>query len=870
MPSGAAIRLLLVEDVATDAELEVRELKRAGMRIEHRLVDSEERFRVELGRFSPDAILSDFSMPHFDGMAALALAREVAPEVPFIFVSGTIGEEYAIRALKNGATDYVLKSNLIRLPAAVERALQEARERQEKRATEHALETARQHLESVFHALPDVVWSVALPERRLIYVSSAVAQVYGLTPREALAAPGFWVDAIHPEDRERVLAEWPGASPDKVHDTEYRIVRRDGVVRWVNVRRRLFTSAAGVPERVDGLVRDISDAVVQRERLARLSRIRDLLGAANAAFMRMRNRDELYAEFCHIAATRGGFTQARVVALDETGRLRIAAASPAGDAGAFARIVEDYNRDPQGARSLLAQVLRTGQGEVSNDVRADGRIAYRADLTAQGSYALALLPVHVDNAVAAVATLRAREPGYFDHAELGLLRELIANLEFALELQGKREKVDYLALYDALTGLPNRKLLRERLAQAIEARRGADDKVGLVLLDIERFKAINDTLGPHGGDRVLRTVAQRVAEFAGERAHAARVAGDQFAILMPAVEHARDVGRMVEAMGPGLLDTAHEIDGRELRVALKAGAALYPDDGEDADALIRNAEAALRMAKGTGDRFLFYTPHLNARVAERLDLEAKLRRAVERGEFELHYQPKVDLEDGRITGVEALLRWRDVGQGSVSPAQFVPVLEETGLIGQVGLWVMREAVRAHRALAQGGRAAPRIAVNVSAIQLRGQGFVDDVRGVLEGAGEAGGLDLEITESLLMEDIDDSLRKLRAVRDLGVRIALDDFGTGYSSLAYLSRLPIDTVKIDRGFVHSMVQKAEDTSVVSAILSLTHALKLKAVAEGVESEEQAELLRLLLCDEMQGYLFSPALPMDKLEALLRARA
>ncbi|MEO8718819.1 MAG: bifunctional diguanylate cyclase/phosphodiesterase, partial [Burkholderiales bacterium] len=464
---------------------------------------------------------------------------------------------------------------------------------------------------------------------------------------------------------------------------------------------------------------------------------------------------------------------------------------------------------------------------------------------------------------------RAREPGFFDHAELELLRELIANLEFALELQGKREKVDYLALYDALTGLPNRNLLRQRLAQAIDARRGANDKVGLLLRDIERFKAINDTLGPHGGDRLLRTVAERVAKFAGERAHAARVGGDQFAILMPGVGHARDVGRLMEAMGPSLLDSAHEIDGRELRVALKAGAALYPDDGAVADALIRNAEAALRRAKGTADRFLFYTPHLNARVAERLDLEAKLRRAVARGEFELHFQPKVDLGDGRITGVEALLRWRHTGQGAVSPAQFVPVLEETGLISEVGLWVMGEAVKAHRGLAARGLAAPRIAVNVSAIQLRGQSFVEDVRGVLAGAGEAAGLDLEITESLLMENIDESLRKLRAVRDMGARIALDDFGTGYSSLAYLSRLPIDTVKIDRGFVRNMVEKTEDTSIVSAILSLAHALNLKAVAEGVETEEQADLLRLLQCDEMQGYLFSPAVPMDQLETLLRAR-
>jgi len=868
MAPDSAIRLLLVEDVVTDAELAVRELRRAGMRVEERLADTEPEFRRALGEFAPQVILSDFAMPQFNGMDALAIARESAPDVPFIFVSGTIGEEYAIRALKNGATDYVLKTNLIRLPAAVERALQEARARAAKRETERVLAETRDRLASISDSLPDVLWSVELPGQHVAYVSRAAEAVYGHAPEAFYSNPGLWQELIHAEDRAAVMRDWQGLLEGRAFDLEYRIVRANGVVRWVNDRGRLIRDAAGNALRVDGLVRDVSDVVHQRERLARLSRIRDLLGAANAAFMRMRGRDQLYAEFCHIAVTRGGFVLARVVALDEAGRLRIAAGNEDAS-GAFARIVDEYNRDPQGARSLLAQVLRTGLHDVSNDVQADERIPDRAALTAQGNYALALLPVRVENAVAAVAVLRAREPGSFDHAELELLRELIANLEFALELQGKRAKVDYLALYDALTGLPNRTLLRERLSQAIDAGRGADYKVGLVLLDIERFKAINDTLGPPAGDRLLRTVAQRVAEFAGELARAARVADDQFAILMPGVGHARDVGRLVESMGPRLLDTAHEIDGRELRVALKAGAALYPDDGEDADALIGNAEAALRMAKGTGERFMFYTPHQNARVAERLDLESKLRRAVERGEFELHYQPKVDLGNNRITGVEALLRWRDTGQGSVSPAQFVPVLEETGLIGQVGLWVMREAVKAHRGLARRSSAPPRIAVNVSAIQLRSQSFVDDVRGVLGGAGEAAGLDLEITESLLMKDIDDSLRKLRAVRNLGVRIALDDFGTGYSSLAYLSRLPIDAVKIDRGFVHSMVDKAEDSSIVSAILSLAHALDLKAVAEGVETEEQAELLRLLLCDEMQGYLFSPAVPMAELEILLRAR-
>ena len=503
MGQAERIRILLAEDVASDAELEVRELKRAGMRVEHRLVESEEQFRLELERFSPHVILSDFSMPHFDGMAALALAREAAPGVPFIFVSGTIGEEYAIRALKNGATDYVLKTNLIRLPAAVERALQEARERAEKRETERALETTRQRLESIFRSLPDVVSSVALPERRLIYVSPAVAQVYGLTPQEALAVPGFWIDAIHPEDRERVMAEWPGSPAGKLHDAEYRIVRRDGVVRWVNVRRRVITNAAGVPERVDGLVRDITEQMDQRQRLARLSRIRDLASAVNAAIVRLRERQALYEEFSRIAIEVGGFRSANLVELDSaSGRLRTVVVTDAG-AAALNSVIEAYNSDPPGAKSLLAAAIRTGKAVLANDATQDDRALLREWYAREGIHSVACLPLGLQHEVGGAAIFNAGEKGFFDDEEIRLLGELTGNLSFALELIDKQARLDYLAYYDPLTGLPNRKLLRERLAQAIDARRGTGDKVGLVLLDIERFKAINDTLGPHGGDRVL-------------------------------------------------------------------------------------------------------------------------------------------------------------------------------------------------------------------------------------------------------------------------------------------------------------------------------------------------------------------------------
>ena len=863
------IRVLIAEDVGTDAELSARELKRAGLRVVHRIVDSEQAFRGALVEFAPQIILSDFSMPQFDGMAALGLARELAPDIPFIFVSGTIGEEYAIRALKNGATDYVLKTNLVRLPAAVERAVADARERAARLRTEHELDQVRDQLRAIFDTLPDAVWSVSLPDERLIYMSPAARAVLGHEPGEFAGDIDLGIHVAHPDDRERVAVAWEGVRAGKPYDIEYRVVDSNGAVRWVHERARRISDAKGVPQRVDGIARDITEAVRQRERLARLDRIRDLFGAVNWAFTRIRDRDELLREFCRIAVARGGFALARIVVVDRSGKLSIAATTEE-PSGAFTQIVDEYNRDPAGANSLLAYALRSGKVTVSNDMQSDARVPTRGALTAQGNYSLALFPIRLDGALVAMAALRAREANFFDQEELSLLSEMIANLEFALELMDKQAKLDYLAYYDPITGLPNRALFSDRLAQAIDTARSAGHKAVVLLFDIERFKAINDTFGTSTGDAVLRRFARHAADAAGEGASLARLGGNQFALLVPAVRDADHVGRMLESPMARMLDTMLEIEGRELRVAAKAGIALYPEDGADADALLRNAEAALKKAKASGERFVFYAPHLNARVAERLELEARLRRAVEQGEFMLHFQPRVELGTNRIMGVEALLRWRDGEPGMKSPALFVPVLEETGLINQVGQWAMREAVATHRAWAGRGLPAARIAVNVSAVQLRSRTFVDEVRAVLDGAGAAAGLDLEITESLLMENIEESLRKLRQIRDLGVNIALDDFGTGYSSLAYLSRLPIDTLKIDRSFIHNMTEKAEDTSIITAILSLARALGLKVVAEGVETEEQAQLLRLLRCDQMQGYLFSPAVPGERIEALLAAPA
>src|SRR5260221_7823399 len=333
------------------------------------------------------------------------------------------------------------------------------------------------------------------------------------------------------------------------------------------------------------------------------------------------------------------------------------------------------------------------------------------------------------------------------------------------------------------------------------------------------------------------------------------------------IRGAENVARGLEAAN--VFGAPFEIDGHEIRITAKSGIAVFPDDGADAAALFRNAEAALKRAKETGERYLFYAPSINARVSEQVELEHRLRKAVENGELFLHFQPKVDLAGGEIVGLEAVMRGQGPDGQLVSPVKFVPVLEQTGLICEAAKQVIAAASRQYAAWRARGLAAPRIAVNVSAVQLRRRSFVQDVQQALAGAGaDGGGVDLEITESLLMSEVDESIRKLRELREMGLRMALDDFGTGYSSLAYLSRLPLDTLKIDRSFVHGMTEHADHTSIISAIISLAQALRLKVVAEGVETEQQAQLLRLLRCEQAQGFLFSRPLPLERVEALLKA--
>jgi EAL domain-containing protein (putative c-di-GMP-specific phosphodiesterase class I) len=355
----------------------------------------------------------------------------------------------------------------------------------------------------------------------------------------------------------------------------------------------------------------------------------------------------------------------------------------------------------------------------------------------------------------------------------------------------------------------------------------------------------------------------------GDPTRLARLGGDHFIVVLRGFKVEEEVARFCEKKLREYYSQPFTIAGNELRISARAGIAIFPNDGADLDTLLRNAEAALKKAKASGERYLFYAQQMTERIGEKLALENKLRQALEKEEFVLHYQPKVDTATRRIDSVEALIRWRSPELGLVPPMQFIPLLEETGLILEVGAWALRRAVLDHRTWMEQGLPALRIAVNVSPIQLRKRDFVASVEEAMRPGAVPPGIDLEITESLVMEDIEANMKKLEAVRVLGVSIAIDDFGTGYSSLAYLAKLPVHSLKIDRSFIITMLKDAAIMTLVSTIISLAHSFNLKVVAEGVDAEEQAEVLKRLGCDGMQGYLFSKPVDFDAITVLIAKR-
>lgn len=415
-----------------------------------------------------------------------------------------------------------------------------------------------------------------------------------------------------------------------------------------------------------------------------------------------------------------------------------------------------------------------------------------------------------------------------------------------------------LAHYDALTGLPNRLLFLDRLNQAMVQAQRNERLVAVMLLDLDRFKAINDNLGHSMGDRLLRDVAGRLARCVREDDTVARLGGDEFTILLPEIRYIQD-GAIVAQKILDELSQPFDLDGNEVFIGTSIGIALYPFD-EQLEILLRNADIAMYHAKERGgNSYLFYATEMNTANLRRLSLESALRRALERNEFILHYQPQLDLKTGCIVGAEALIRWRHPTLGQIQPMEFIPLAEETGLIIPIGEWALRTACAQNIAWQEAGWPPIRVAVNLSVRQFHQKDLVDTVSRLLEPA-RIGSccLEIEITESCLMQNTQTTTALLNALNDLGVQFSVDDFGTGYSSLNYLKRFSIDTLKIDSSFVRDIITDPDDAAIVTAIIAMAHALGIKTIAEGVETREQLQFLCQRHCDEIQGYLVSPPVP------------
>jgi diguanylate cyclase (GGDEF)-like protein/PAS domain S-box-containing protein len=664
-------------------------------------------------------------------------------------------------------------------------------------------------------------------------------------------------------DSQTRLATQLAASGDKwLQESE--IFTRSGerrLVRWNNLRLR---SEAGQVIGVASVGEDITDRRQAEARIAYLNRVYAVLSGINSLIVRVRDRAELFREACRIATAQGGFPLAMIGTVDRIAMKIVTVAIEGEDPRVVAGIKAILSFSDGSVNTMVEEVMRTRMPAIANDSQNDLRVAFRDKHAELGCGSMVVLPLIVESEVAGVLALYAREKQFFHEEEMKLLTELAGDIGFAIDHIETQERFDYLAYYDALTGLANRNLFLDRLAQHMRSAATSGQQLGLFLIDLERFKNINDTLGQSAGDALLRQVADWLRQTLGDADLLTRSSADHFAVVLPNVTHEEEVGRQVEKTLDAFISHAFQLNGQEFRIAAKIGIALFPHDGTDAATLFKHAEVALKKAKVGGDHYLFYAQRMTETVAGRLTLENQLRRALDREEFVLHYQPKVNVATGELAGAEALIRWNDPATGLVPPARFISILEETLLIYEVGRWALHRAIADYLRWIRADLAAVRIAVNVSPQQLRHRDFVADIKLALDiDPKAAAGLELEITESMVMQDFKHNIVSLRAIRALGVCVAIDDFGTGFSSLSYLAKLPVDTLKIDRSFITDLNVSDEGSALVATIISLAHALKLKVVAEGVETSEQLRLLRSLHCDEFQGFLFGRPVPAEVFE-------
>jgi len=816
------LRVLYVEHNAFDIDLTQKHLAQFAPHIRLEVVHNADKLldlltSRERAAALCDVLLFDYKLPGFNALDTIKILRfQRNLDTPAVLVTGQGSEQVAMQAMRLGFDGYLIKQPgyLYQLPAALESAFYRA-----ELTREHAaLRASQLRYKELVTRIPVGVYrfrQLPIGTMALDYASPRFREIFGFPQEPRPVDASAFLALIHPEDITELMHRMMPSQPSREPLAwEGRFVI-DGDTRWVHIESSATQLDNGEVVK-DGIVMDITERRRAEERLRLSATVFDntrdgitftdatpAILAVNRAFSRVT-----------------GYSEAEVL-------------------GKNPHILKSGRHNPAFYRALWASLRETGywQGEIWNR-RKSGEI-YPEWLT--------------------ISEVRN------DKHEVTNYVAVFTDLS---QLKRTEENLEHLAHYDPLTELPNRRLFQSLLELTTERAARHDEKLAVLLIDLDRFKEINDSLGHPAGDEVLRKVAQRLEQrLRGEDA-LARLGGDEFVILQERIADAQEVAVLAHDLLatlslPFVLESGHQVfvDG-------SIGISLYPNDATSVTDLMRNAETAMYQAKENGrNQFSFYTGNMNADALARLELEAALRGAIERQELVLHYQPKVDLRSGQVTGAEALIRWQRKDHGLVSPLQFIPLAEKSDLIIAIGNWVITSACRQIRAWCDAGLRDIKIAVNVSARQFRSGDLENVIAQALNQYGvEAQHLELELTESMLMERPEETVALLQRLKQTGVKLSLDDFGTGYSSLAYLSRFPIDTLKIDRSFVESIMTEPTSAMIATSIIALAHRMQLNVVAEGVETEAQLGYLRMNRCDVMQGYYFSKPIPADEFARLL----